>query len=174
MGVEVIMSKEDLCKIYALHRRSGFSDKDVKRCFERACTPASVSEALEELQGVLIELEDLRAYKSLAIELANRKGFDSVAAAIDSIDLSAGVGDDYGKAHKCYGDEVKVVSWDADEAGCIPVISSKGRYCVVEKSYVEEALDNPPITKSQAWDMLNSTELTAGEIKESYTVIEGF
>ena len=31
------------------------------------------------------ELEDLRAFKGLALELANRKGFDSVSAALNSI-----------------------------------------------------------------------------------------
>lgn len=87
MGVEIIMSKEELCRIYALHRRSGFADKDVKRAFERACTPLPVSGLIEELQSALLELNDLRAYKALAIELANRKGFDSVAAALDSISL---------------------------------------------------------------------------------------
>jgi len=39
----------------------------------------------KEVERLELELEDLRAYKALAIELANRKGFDSVAGAIDSI-----------------------------------------------------------------------------------------
>ena len=39
----------------------------------------------KEVERMELELEDLRAYKALAIELANRKGFDSVAGAIDSI-----------------------------------------------------------------------------------------
>lgn len=85
MGVEIIMSKEELCRIYSINRRAGFSDKDMKRSFERACTPSSVSELIEELQSSILELSDLRAYKLLSIELANRKGFDSVAAALDSI-----------------------------------------------------------------------------------------
>ena len=38
--------------------------------------------------GSINELEDLRAFKLLALELANRKGFDSVAVALDSIDCS--------------------------------------------------------------------------------------
>lgn len=76
--------------------------------------------------------------------------------------------------HECYGSEVVVISWEPDEAGCIPVMNSNNRYCVVEKDYVTERLENPPITEAQAWKMLNSTELTLDEIKESYTVIEGF
>ena len=61
MGVEIIMSKEmiQLADLMESHRR--------------------------EVELLNLELEDLRAYKALAIELANRKGFDSVACAIDSI-----------------------------------------------------------------------------------------
>lgn len=61
MGVEIIMSKEmiQLADLMESHRR--------------------------EVESLNLELDDLRAYKALAVELANRKGFDSVAAALDSI-----------------------------------------------------------------------------------------
>lgn len=62
MGVEIIMSKEmiQLADLIESHRR--------------------------EVESLNLELDDLRAYKALTIELVNRKGFDSVAAAIDSIE----------------------------------------------------------------------------------------
>lgn len=78
----------ELLNIYDLHKRCGFADKDVKRAFERGCNPLSVTEIIELLRNRELELDDLSAYKSLSIELANRKGFDSVAAAINSIDYS--------------------------------------------------------------------------------------
>lgn len=64
MGVEIIMSKEmiQLADLMESHRR--------------------------EVESLNLELDDLRAYKALAIELANRKGFDSVAAALDSINYA--------------------------------------------------------------------------------------
>lgn len=78
----------ELLNIYDLHKRCGFSDKDVKRAFERGCNPSSVAEIIELLHNRELELDDLSAYKLLSIELANRKGFDSVVEAINSIDFS--------------------------------------------------------------------------------------
>ena len=75
----------DLLRIYEIHRQCEFSDKDIKKAFDRQCKPLNVIELISAFKSQELELEDLRAYKALAIELANRKGFDSVAGAIDSI-----------------------------------------------------------------------------------------
>ena len=39
----------------------------------------------KEVEKLELELEDLRAYNALAVELASRQGFDSVAGAFDFI-----------------------------------------------------------------------------------------
>lgn len=86
MGIKATMN--NLIRLYALNRQLGFADRDIKRAFERSCIPSNVCEIIEMLQKQQVEIEDLKAYKSLSIELANRKGFDSVAQALDFIDVN--------------------------------------------------------------------------------------
>lgn len=77
------------------------------------------------------------------------------------------------KKYTCYGGDVEVVSWDADEAGFVPVINSAGRYCVVEKDYIVEIPIKPTITKAEAWDKICEREHdfdAVNKIKSEYTI----
>jgi uncharacterized secreted protein with C-terminal beta-propeller domain len=64
------------------------------------------------------EIEDLRAFKALALELANRKGFDSVNGALNSIN------------HKAYwisaDHDLPVNDLDEHDGNVIGLISSCG------------------------------------------------
>ena len=41
------MSMNEMVKVYELSRECDFTDKDIKRSFERLCTPSNVSELIE-------------------------------------------------------------------------------------------------------------------------------
>jgi hypothetical protein len=45
----------DLTEIYEMHKSCGFKDKDIKKAYERRCTPANVSELFKVIEALKAE-----------------------------------------------------------------------------------------------------------------------
>jgi hypothetical protein len=49
----------ELTEIYEIHKSCGFKDKDIKKAYERRCTPANVSELFRVIEALKAENDRL-------------------------------------------------------------------------------------------------------------------